>query len=379
MRRIETTWPTAGLHGPTLLQKACVLLTDAQRALERPEMNHDVVAKAGAKVQQAEATIDNASTLDTPSMESLKERLKKLGAAGPWKECETGKRIIAEVPGLAPALAADPQVTESSFAELDTAAAKLDFVRRFVELCEKAKGSSEKSECIQDFIAALRRGGFNDFRMAEGLTAQMREGVFPKQVADEIRAGRYRLDMEPQVPSVNQAVAFAVVFDNPGVNSSAARHAITCTWEFFHAPAPDHASWIVRLGRWLTAGASAPGADWKRWTESGLSVSHYFPTAGKFDVTVAFKDEKGNAVESPSDACEIKVGVEEERLGWLGERTKVEYSRLAIVLIITVAGLLVGARDELAKLDLVPGLIAVFMLGFTADQIKNILAPPASP
>jgi Flp pilus assembly pilin Flp len=82
--------------------------------------------------------------------------------------------------------------------------------------------------------------------------------------------------------------------------------------------------------------------------------------------------------EPPAPANAKDVIVAGERLGWLGDATKIEYSRLAVVLLITVAGLLVGARDELAKLDLIPGLIAVFMLGFTADQIKNILAPPAS-
>jgi hypothetical protein len=32
-----------------------------------------------------------------------------------------------------------------------------------------------------------------------------------------------------------------------------------------------------------------------------------------------------------------------------------------------------GAREQLAKMDVVPGLIGVFVLGFTADQIKNLL------
>ena len=105
-----------------------------------------------------------------------------------------------------------------------------------------------------------------------------------------------------------------------------------------------------------------------------MTVSHYFPTAGTFDVTVEFRDADGEVLAS-DPAITKKVTVEDERLGWFGERTKIEYSRLGCRLALTVAGLLVGARDELAKLDLIPGIIAVFMLGFAADQIKNILAP----
>ena len=64
MRQIETSWPTAGAHGPTLLRRACVLLSEAQVALDRPDINDDVVNTAGTLVQKAEATIENATTID---------------------------------------------------------------------------------------------------------------------------------------------------------------------------------------------------------------------------------------------------------------------------------------------------------------------------
>jgi hypothetical protein len=34
-------------------------------------------------------------------------------------------------------------------------------------------------------------------------------------------------------------------------------------------------------------------------------------------------------------------------------------------------GLIAGAKEQLLKLDLLPALVAVFMVGFGADQIKN--------
>ena len=36
-------------------------------------------------------------------------------------------------------------------------------------------------------------------------------------------------------------------------------------------------------------------------------------------------------------------------------------------------GLLVGAKEQLMKLDPLPGLVAVFLLGFGADTIKNLV------
>jgi len=50
-----------------------------------------------------------------------------------------------------------------------------------------------------------------------------------------------------------------------------------------------------------------------------------------------------------------------------------ELVRFGIVFFATLLGLLAGARDQLVKLDLVGGVIAVFLLGFSADAIKNLL------
>jgi hypothetical protein len=36
---------------------------------------------------------------------------------------------------------------------------------------------------------------------------------------------------------------------------------------------------------------------------------------------------------------------------------------------------LAGAREQLAKLDLIPAAVALFLLGFGADSIKSALAP----
>jgi hypothetical protein len=55
------------------------------------------------------------------------------------------------------------------------------------------------------------------------------------------------------------------------------------------------------------------------------------------------------------------------------ERFKVELLYLAIVLGGTLLGLMAGAKDKLMELDVAPGLIAVFLLGFGADTVKNLL------
>jgi len=47
--------------------------------------------------------------------------------------------------------------------------------------------------------------------------------------------------------------------------------------------------------------------------------------------------------------------------------------RFGIVLVATILGLLGGAREQLMRLDVLAGLVAVFLIGFGADAVKNIL------
>jgi Flp pilus assembly pilin Flp len=49
---------------------------------------------------------------------------------------------------------------------------------------------------------------------------------------------------------------------------------------------------------------------------------------------------------------------------------------MVAVVLIAVFALAAGARDQIAKLDVLPGIIAVFMIGFSADTIKSRLSPP---
>jgi hypothetical protein len=62
------------------------------------------------------------------------------------------------------------------------------------------------------------------------------------------------------------------------------------------------------------------------------------------------------------------------------DRASLELIKLGATLSIAVFGLVAGAQEQLDKLDVIPGLVAIFLLGFGADTIKNLLTqPPAAP
>lgn len=63
----------------------------------------------------------------------------------------------------------------------------------------------------------------------------------------------------------------------------------------------------------------------------------------------------------------------------LGERAVAEVARLSVVLLIAVFGLVAGVKDQLVKLDVLPGLAAVFLAGYGVDALKNLMSSSKSP
>jgi hypothetical protein len=80
------------------------------------------------------------------------------------------------------------------------------------------------------------------------------------------------------------------------------------------------------------------------------------------------KNGKGAEVELKK---EIVVRPQKSRL--VGERTWIEATTFSIALGVALIGLVAGAREQLLKLDLIAGLMGIFLIGFSADTVKNLL------
>jgi hypothetical protein len=158
------------------------------------------------------------------------------------------------------------------------------------------------------------------------------------------------------------------------VNDAAARNDWTCEWDF-----DDN------LGG-------------KGWT-----VSHYFmirqppkpidtlnvkarvryfmmrrrrqPT-DEFTIKARVRDADGQPVAGAGKAVTLSrvITVRRSDQGAAFEsRVWAEAAKLAAALLIAIFGLVAGAQEQLGRLDIVPGLVAVFLVGFGADTIKNLL------
>jgi hypothetical protein len=224
---------------------------------------------------------------------------------------------------------------------------------------------------LGDLAGYLQLGSLEALDSARLLLREMKDDIYPERIRQALDAGEAFIQMDPAVAYSNSPLTFRLSFRNRGVDQASAREEWTCNWNF---------------GDGLTA--------------TGWEVSHYYdlhrlqeraaaspqgskPQApGPPMVVVTFQDENGHDVVKGGSkdliAVTLEVPVSRSVVPKSWERTWTEGLKLSAALLIAVFGLVAGAGDQIAKLDLLPALAAIFLLGFGADTIKNVFsAKPA--
>lgn len=235
----------------------------------------------------------------------------------------------------------------------------LEYHSFFANVDETLK--KKQDQCYEPFLKYLGMQDFEGFRNASIIVNEMQQNIFAGSLKEALQANppslKIQLDNGPV--HANQPVQLSAWFNQePGLNKAAAREKIRCVWEFAHGD------------------PTAPGRKGK----GGWVVWHYFPDAKTCKVTVSFVDE--NTKEPIVGVNGVPITVEEnidvlpERSERFGERFKIEATTFVIALAVALLGLVAGAREQLMKLDVTAGFIAVFLLGFSADTIKNLLTQP---
>jgi hypothetical protein len=209
---------------------------------------------------------------------------------------------------------------------------------------------------------------------------QLRDGIFSTDIEDEINANNVRIDLDPKEVRQFQSCELRLEFLKAALNSAHARDEWTCRWSFSHPDEPP-------------------------LSEEGWVVTHYFQRADTYRLQITLTHKitaKVLSIPSADSSSEIKVFPEERRrlprvlqelarCSWSGAKKEwhksrtgagrmLDFLRLVMALVIALIGLMAGAKEQLLKLDLVPALMAIFLVGFGADQIKNLLTqrPPGA-
>jgi hypothetical protein len=249
----------------------------------------------------------------------------------------------------------------------------LTVIRNYIRMHETSTDQTARDRLKAhepELIRHLSALSIESLRSASRLVREMREGHLcvgsRRRAAPLSGADRGRAEVIPTVPTA----ASAPRFDRPELNDTAAQSRFRCEWRF--GQSDDETS--------------------QQTNEEGWEVCHYLTERKPLKVSVSVynvrpTDESSAPTEAEAKPLDSRVATLETTLtpdidlsDRRAHRMKAEIIGLGVVLLIALLGLVTGAREQITKLDIVPGLIAVFLLGFSADSIKGALtAKPATP
>jgi hypothetical protein len=199
-----------------------------------------------------------------------------------------------------------------------------------------------------DLINSLEKRTWHALQDARQYRFQFKENVYTTQIKDAIQNKEFQVKITPcRQPRPNERVCLEIMFDNPEFTISSAKNDIRCEWDF------------EKIG-----------------IENGWKISHYFRNKIESKFNILFYDEKGKSI--PTGTKEyyehkpIDLQITKERR--FQQINKLELIKFSVTFIIALIALFTGAREQILKLDPVSGLIAVFLLGFGADAIKNYIS-----
>jgi hypothetical protein len=276
-----------------------------------------------------------------------------------WQNDATFLRVKGIVPTpWASVNTAPATIPSGAGASFDMLARKLVLIRDYAQHVGGVTDAAIQAR-IQKYEGAfcglLQKSSMTALRGATVFLSEIKDDIYPDSLEKALQAipPEASIEFEPPLAYERVPLEFRIRFNDPVIDSAAARRELSCAWDF--------------------------GDNLK---ERGWAVCHYFvrtSSTSTFRVVATFCDEGGRALLAANGkpvTLERVVDVRPSRdEHWVGERSVVELLKLAAALLIAVFALASGARDQIAKLDVLPGVIAVFMIGFSADTIKSLLSP----
>lgn len=215
-----------------------------------------------------------------------------------------------------------------------------------------------------ELIGLLGTLSWSALRELRALVQEMRENIYERDVLDEIAtSGQAEILLHPQSVRPLVPILFSIRFKDSRFNDAAAIRRLTCKWDF-----PSH---LVEQD-WKSC-HFFQGNEVKRGEPREIGVTVRVESQKTADATPSAN--KGSAKLLRATLSKTLDLQRPERPSY--SRVFAESVRFLIAFGVVLAALLSGAMQQLDRLDFVPSMVAVLVLGFGADTIKNLLAQTA--
>jgi len=337
---------------PTVVEVAKQRLQTASVLLRSTAPSENDMLAAQALVAEARQLVEN---IDKPSEllpAKLAARVKALRKdfAGPLADDATVANLKQQLPTLFDDIAtADYEtpanITPDLYARLDARTRRLELVADYAMVGRNALDAERKQlfkEWGEWMVSNLQSAGFAALEQAQKVLRVLQEWTFPGEFLNAIADGKAAIQTDLMRPKENDPLQFQVHFEKENLNGASARQIAACHWDFGDG-----------------------------FMETGWKVSHYFPVAANYQVKATITHPSKPSADIPAKKVTVTPLTTARKL--LSARTRVELIRASIALAAALLALVGGAREQLMHLDCMAGLVAVFLAGFGADTIKNLL------
>ena len=372
---------------PTVIQDLEALFEKVIGIARKSEFVDADSQNAQTILQTIQSQMDTAGKSNTAWVSGLPDRVKNLkvkfdttngaiGKSATWKAIKVNfGGAEAQLNGTDPA-----QIPERDYLILDRALYKLERVVDYVCQVEPLQLNDPVLERIKkhepQFLDALKYDSWEQLNFARGLVEQMRQGKFADDIPDAVTNKAVKVKGDRVLVRQFEPCDFRLEFPS-SLDGSSALDEWTCRWDFSLANEPT-------------------------LHEEGWQVTHYFQKPEKYTLAVTLinnADRKEYKVDAGEAATVDVQGAKRRKLRtviwllltlrwgkaaeeWHKSRTGagriLEIMWLLLTLFLALIGMIAGAKEQVLKLDLVPALIAIFLVGFGADQIKNLLTKKPS-
>jgi len=371
LRRIEVM----GSDGPpALLLEQQQALLGHMAPLEGPAPSTSELDAAEAGIASVKGVLERIEDDDAELRESVIEAARKFLTERfepAWSRVPGDQPWAAQLKSSASGIVDEARLRFGKEAEdageplakLDTLFEKAVLIAEYIRVCMSATEVQRKrfddtgvrakpgdATQRERFFECLSGAGSRTLAQARLVLREAEQGIFVKQIVEQLEQGKFAIKIEPQYTLVYDRIAFSFVFHEDKFNDAAARAKLDCEWTFSH------------------------GAD-KR-VENCWEAFQFFSSPGQNFVYVVIRRGAetyySNAGAPSPNPATVTVRSRKNKL--FRERTALELTRLGVALAVTMGALMTGARDQLQHLDLAPGIAAIFAIGFGADVVKNLVS-----
>jgi hypothetical protein len=334
--------------GPTSIAKVDTALQKCADILLRPQISDSDLTAARASLADADKILADKGQNQQDKMELCNRIKDAAGILASEFESDAGKKIKDDFQCLFSALddrfQDSAKVRSEDIVYLDDSLSRIELLREFLRRRCPSDGGLDK-DGVTRFLDKLKTSGWEGFREARLFLREVVEQIDANELKEALNNKGARIEIN-RSPRQNEPLEFTLVFSGR-LKDAAAREEWSYKWSF---------------------------SDGLEEFTTSATVWHYFRLPDTHTVTVRCEDLEGKPLQDDDKKLpSLTMRVEPESKPFLGARGKIELVKLAIALVAAAIGLIAGARDQLLKLDAVPGLIAVFAAGFGADTIKNLI------